>query len=166
MGTGRITHGLALTAALAVMWWVLSGHTEPLILAFGVLTVLVGVGAAWRMGLLDREGAPYQALHRRFAYWTWLGGEIAKANIAVVKLALRPDLDITPRLVRMPARQTSPLGVAVFANSITLTPGTVSVDVEENEILVHAIDGSIADFEAANHMGARVAKAFDSPVRP
>lgn len=161
---GRGLHGLALAAALTVLWWVLSGHTEPLILAFGALSILIGVGLGARMGLLDREGAPYESLHRRVAYWLWLGGEVAKANVAVVKLALRPDIDITPRLVRLPARQTSALGVAVFANSITLTPGTVSVDIEDDAILAHAIDGSIADFEGANDMGARVAKAFDPRV--
>ena len=163
---GKGLHGLALAAALAVMWWILSGHTEPLILAFGALSILISIGTALRMGLVDREGAPFDALYRRVAYWLWLAGEIGKANITVVKLALRPDLDITPRLVRIPARQTSALGVAVFANSITLTPGTVSVDVGDDDILVHAIDGSVADFEAAGDMGARVAKAFDRPVAP
>ncbi len=159
-----MAHGIGLAVALALMWWVLSGHTEPLILFFGVLTVVIAVGFAWRMHVLDREGAPYADLHRRVPYWFWLGGEIAKANIAVVKLALRPDLDITPRLVRAPIAQTSGLGLVVYANSITLTPGTVSVDVNETDILVHALDSSLSGAEGFEDIGERSARAFDPAV--
>src|SRR5690606_564436 len=111
--------------------------------------------AAWRMRLVDREGAPYARLHRRVLYWVWLSREIAKANVAVVRLALRPELDITPRLVRAPARQASTLGRAVYANSITLTPGTVSIDVDEHDVLIHALDAPFADTEDSSGMGAR-----------
>lgn len=156
-----MAHGLGLAAALALMWWVLSGHTEPLILAFGALTIIIAVGSAWRMGLIDREGAPYAGLHKRIPYWIWLGGEIAKANIAVIKLALRPELDLTPRMVRAPARQATGLGRVVLANSITLTPGTVSVDVNDDDILIHALDSSLAGTEAFEDMGERAARAFD-----
>lgn len=161
-----MAHGAALVIALALLWWALSGRTEPLILGLGGVTVIIAVLAAWRMRLIDREGAPFSRLHRRLLYWLWLGGQIAKANVAVVRLALRPDLDITPRLVRAPARQTSTLGRVVFANSITLTPGTVSIDVEERDILVHALDASLADSGDSSGMGARAARAFDPPVRP
>lgn len=157
--------GAGLVIALALMWWVLSGHTEPLILAFGVASVAVASLAAWRMRLIDREGAPYAHLHRRVLYWIWLSGEVAKANLAVVRLALRPEIDITPRLVRAPAHQTSALGRAVYANSITLTPGTVSIDLAGRDILVHALDASFADTDDSSGMGARVAAAFDPRVR-
>lgn len=161
----RIAHGAGLAAVLAALWQVLSGHTEPLILAFGVLSVAFAVGAAWRMHLLDREGAPLSAPHRRAPYLLWLGGQIAAANIQVVKLALRPKLALTPALVRIPSTAASPLGLAVFANSITLTPGTVSVDVEPDFILVHALDESLADAEVVTGMGRRAARAFDPAGR-
>jgi multicomponent Na+:H+ antiporter subunit E len=164
---GRIAHAMALAAALALLWWVLSGHTETLIVALGALSILIALAVAWRLRLLDREGVPFAALHRRIPYMVWLGGEIAKANIEVVKLALRPELDITPRLVRVPAVQTSGLGLSSFANSITLTPGTVSIDVGDSDILVHALDGSLANAEITAGMGARVAAAFDPrPTQP
>lgn len=161
----RIAHALGLTTALAALWWILSGHTEPLILALGVLTILVAVAAAWRMRLLDREGVPIAAPHRRIPYLLWLGGQVANANVQVVKLALRPKLAITPALVRIPSTAASPLGLAVFANSITLTPGTVSVDAEADFILVHALDESLADVEVVTGMGQRVARAFDPAGR-
>lgn len=157
-----MVYGLGLIGALALIWWVLSGHTEPLILGFGAFSILFSAGLAWRMiGGVDREVSPYLRAPRMLPYWSWLGGEIFKANVAVLKLALKPDIDLTPRLIRVKMTPETDLGRTVLANSITLTPGTVSMDLEENEILVHALDASLADPHAFEDMGARAAKAAD-----
>ena len=73
------------------------------------------------------------------AYFVWLFIEIVKANVAVVKAVLSPDLEISPALVKIPNQRSTDMGRTMFANSITLTPGTVSVQMSENEILVHAL---------------------------
>ncbi len=152
---------LGLIAALTLVWWILSGHTEPLILGFGAFSIAFAVFLGLRMKVVDREGAPYLMLGKHIPYWIWLGGEIAKANVAVVKLALRPDIDITPRLMRARDLPVSDLGRVVFANSITLTPGTVSIEMEDDAILVHAIDASMADPAELEEMTARSAAAAD-----
>ena len=113
------------------------------------------------VGSLDRELSPYASMIKLAPYWLWLGGEVGKANLQVVKTALKPELDITPRLVRAPLTQTSDFGRAVFANSITLTPGTVSIELEEKEILIHALDASFADHDGFVDMGNRAAAASD-----
>lgn len=152
---------LGLIAALTLVWWILSGHTEPLILGFGAFSIAFAVFLGLRMKVVDREGAPYLMLGRHVPYWGWLGGEIAKANVAVVKMALNPDLDITPRLVRTKLSPKSDLGKAVFANSITLTPGTVSVELEDDEVLVHALTSDFVDQDGFQDMARRAAAVSD-----
>jgi len=160
-------YGLGLTAILVVLWLVLSGsytlsgeHTVLLVMA--VLSIAAAVGLSFRMRILDRETVPLKPFPALFAYWGWLGREIVNANIAVVKMVMRPQIDIQPRLVRVPVNtKVSDLGHTVFANSITLTPGTVTVDIEEDAFLVHAIDQSMTDPAGFAEIGARADLASD-----
>ena len=89
-------------------------------------------------------------------YWIWLAKEIGKANINVAKIVLSPDMKISPRMVRVKASQQTDVGIATFANSITLTPGTVSVDIDNDEILVHAITEDMATGLIESDMDERV----------
>jgi multicomponent Na+:H+ antiporter subunit E len=89
-------------------------------------------------------------------YLAWLGKEITKANIDVAKIILDPALPISPVMVRVPATQTTDVGKVIYANSITLTPGTVSVEVMDDEILVHAITSEAAEGLADGDMDSRV----------
>ena len=110
-----------------------------LILLLGVFSCAVVVLIAMRMDVIDHEAVPLHITFRSLLYWPWLLLEIVKANIDVTKrvLGLAP---ISPTMIRLQATQKTDLGLVIFANSITLTPGTISIDVEENgEILVHAI---------------------------
>jgi multicomponent Na+:H+ antiporter subunit E len=118
------------------------------------------------MGVLDGESVPFANLLRFGRYWLWLSGEIFKANIAVVRLTLAPTLNIKPVLTRVPAEHGSDLARATFANSITLTPGTVTVEVEEAAFLVHALDESFADQEGFRDMERRSVEASDGRAQP
>ena len=84
--------------------------------------------------------------------------EIIKANLDVLKIILSPSLPATPTLVRVKASQKSDLGQVIYANSITLTPGTISVDVANGEILVHALTRSGAEELLEGKMDSRVTK--------
>ena len=86
---------------------------------------------------------------------------IVKANLAVLRLVMKPEIEVEPRLIRVPAEQRTDLGRSVFANSITLTPGTVTVDVEDDGFLVHALDNSFTDPAGFAEMGARSDIASD-----
>ena len=138
-------HSLGLALALAVLWLLLSGHYQPLILAFGAGSVLFCVFIALRMDLADSEGVPLQIGWRPTFYLPWLALEIVKANIDVAKRVMQPIPDLSPELFETPASQKTDLGQVIYANSITLTPGTVSVDLDPGVIRVHALSREGAD---------------------
>ena len=109
------------------------------------------------MNIIDSEGAPVELTNfRLLGYVPWLGWEIAKANADVVRRILHPSLPISPTLIRVSASQCSEIGQVVYANSITLTPGTVSVDVEDSSITVHALSRDAADGVETGEMDRRV----------
>jgi multicomponent Na+:H+ antiporter subunit E len=117
----------------------MSGIFEPLILILGVFSCALVVAIAVRMDVIDHEAVPVHLTFKVLLYWPWLLWEIVKANIDVTKRVLG-FADISPTMVRIKATQKTDLGIVIFANSITLTPGTISIDVdEEGYILVHAL---------------------------
>jgi len=154
-------YGVGLSLVLALLWWVLSGYDKIALLAFGVVSVAITMVLVLRMRILDRETAPFLRLYKLIPYYIWLGGEIAKANIAVVKASLKPEIDISPRLVRVPVNAETDLARCVFANSITLTPGTVTVEIEDDAYLVHALDTSFTAPEGFAEMNMLAARATD-----
>jgi multicomponent Na+:H+ antiporter subunit E len=152
----RLVHGLGLWLVVFGLWLLLSGHYVPLLISFGVVSSILIVWIAARLDVIDHEAIPLQIKFGYVAYLLWLGKEIAKANIDVAKLVLHPKLPISPVLLRVPATQNTDVGKVIYANSITLTPGTVSIEVEPNEILVHAITREAADGLASGDMDRRV----------
>ena len=117
----------------------MSGIFEPLILILGVVSCVAVVAIAMRMDVIDHEAVPVHLSLKVLVYWPWLLWEIVKANIDVTKRVLGLA-EISPTMVRIKATQKTDLGIVIFANSITLTPGTISIDVDEDGyILVHAL---------------------------
>lgn len=130
---------IAQAATLFAFWLVLSGMFTPLLLAAG-LGAAVGVAVlAWRMELADREGHPIHLTLAALAYWPWLIREILASGWQVAKTILDPRLPISPTLVRFKPSQESTVGLVTHANSITLTPGTLTVEASRDEFLVHAL---------------------------
>ena len=128
-------HAVTLGLGLVSLWLLMSGHYTPLLLSFGAASCIFVVLIARRMDVTDREAVPLQLTVGVFGYWVWLVKEIAKANYDVTRLILDPKLPISPRMIRVPASQKSDLGLVVHANSITLTPGTVTVELSDRIIL-------------------------------
>lgn len=150
---------IILVIALAALWLLLSGYFDkPLLLAFGTGSVLFAAFLARRARIIDNDSVPGGLFPGVLLYWIWLGGEIGKANMAVIRQALAVEPKLSPKLFLVPNPPKTTVGKATFANSITLTPGTVSVDLRENEILVHALTEEIADVAAITDMGERVAR--------
>ena len=153
----------SLFVLLYAVWLLLSGHFgEPLLLALGAASSAAVVAIAWRMDLIDNEGHPVQLSWRILFYWPWLLWEIAKANVAVARIILHPALPIAPVVLRARTSQRSELGQVIYANSITLTPGTVSVDVEESAIHVHCLTRDLAASIENGDMDRRVSKVEGS----
>jgi len=160
-------HAFGLTAVLVVVWLGWSGIYQPLLLSFGVVSILISVYVTATLGSLDSEGQPTQWSFRLFWYVPWLLKEIVVANLDVMKRVVSPGLRsvdteaISPTWVKVAAPQTSRLGVTLFANSITLTPGTVSVDSGDGYIWVHALSKEGAESllgEDGGEMGRMASK--------
>lgn len=158
----RLFYGVLLALILSVLWLLLSGYWfKPLLVGFGVLAVTVALVTTARMGLLDGEAVPFARLPQYLKYWAWLGAEIFKANIAVVRIAMAPDLNIKPVMTRVAVSAKSDMARATYANSITLTPGTVTIEVEETGFLVHALTEEFADQDAFRDMERRTIEAVE-----
>jgi multicomponent Na+:H+ antiporter subunit E len=133
---------VSLAAFLAALWWLLSGQTAPLLLAFGVASVLLTVWLARRMEIVDHESHPVHLSGALARYWLKLLREIVVSNVDVVRAIVSPRMAIEPHFLTVRTRQTTDLGKVILANSITLTPGTVTVDLQGDELLVHALTRS------------------------
>lgn len=145
---------------LSALWLLMSGVYKTLVVAFGAASVILAVVVIRRMDAVDEDRL---AIHLRpfgfLGYLIWLLGEIAKANWTVTKIILSPEMPIRQHLFEVPSSQSTDLGRVLFANSITLTPGTISVESEDDHFLVHAVGYSEGDIEALADMDARVTAA-------
>ncbi len=142
---------------LAALWLLMSGLYKPLLLTLGGLSVLLVLWIIARMDRVDGDRVAVQLNPFRFArYFLWLLVEIAKSNLAVTRVILSPRLATRQRLFRVPSSQTTDLGRVIFATSITLTPGTISVATDSDEVLVHALAFHEDDIAAMADMDARV----------
>lgn len=145
-----------LALALAVLWIALSGHFEPLILAFGAASIAFVVWICARMHVVDGESYPFGLLPRLSAYWPWLVKEIVKSSIDTTRRVFGPAAAVQPVVFDAPARQKTDLGLVIHANSITLTPGTVSLELRDGAIRVHALHPDVARDAVEGGMDARV----------
>lgn len=156
-------HLLSLVAGLVILWLLLSGHYAPLTLTLGAASCVFTVVLCRRLGLVNAESVPIQLLPRLPGYMAWLGLQIVHSNLDVAARLLRGRRAISPRTVVIDTRIHDPLGQAILANSITLTPGTVTVGLEDDEAIVHALtDEGATDIEAGT-MAARVARLEGRP---
>jgi multicomponent Na+:H+ antiporter subunit E len=142
--------------ALFAAWLLLSGYFQAFLLTLGVLSCVLVVVIALRMDVVDHEAFPIHLTPRILTYWAWLLKEIWLAAIDVTKRVLSPSMPISPTLIELPTTQHSELGQVIYANSITLTPGTFTIRIYGNRVLVHALSQEGADGLAEGDMDRRV----------
>lgn len=156
-------HTISLSLTLALFWLANSGHYNGLLLALGALSVLFVVFIAYRMDVIDHESQPLLHLTAKLpAYYVWLIKEVILSNIKVVKHVWLGKETIKPALKTIKSTQTTDMGKVIFANSITLTPGTVAIDLDGDDVLVHALmDEDIKALEdgAMNERVSRLEKS-------
>jgi len=148
--------GLAIT--LLIFWLLLSGIYQPLIISFGIASSLLVAWIAHRMDVIDHEGFPIHLGAKAITYWPWLIWEIIKANIDVAAIIIKPKLHIAPTMISSHASQKTEVGQVTYANSITLTPGTISVGVADGVVEVHALTSQSADDVITGRMDKRVSQ--------
>lgn len=150
------------TASLALFlfafWLLLSGHYTLWLVGAGLVISILLALAGRRLGFADEEGHPVGRLLAGLLYWPWLAREIVKSSLSVTRIILDPKLPISPQLFHTKVSARTPVGIATYANSITLTPGTITagVDREQGSFLVHALTKAGADDVEAGEMDRRV----------
>jgi multicomponent Na+:H+ antiporter subunit E len=127
------------TLVVAILWLLLSGHYTALILSLGVLSVLIVTWFLWRMDRVDGELGVVPIRPRLLYYLLWLMWQVVLSNIDLVRRILDPALPIQPTWQRLDIKVTSTLAKTLYANSITLTPGTLTTDVGEDHFMVHSL---------------------------
>lgn len=151
---------LSFIALLAIFWLSLSGHFDLLLLSLGAISVALVTVLALRMDMVDRDAHPVQMLPRIPRFYAWLVKEIAVSSTAVLRMVINGRYQ--PAIGRVHTGQFTRLGTATLANSITLTPGTLSLRVLGDEIEVHSLDRRLLRELQEGDMTQRVLD-FDKP---
>lgn len=147
------------------LWLVMSGIYINLVVGLGAASAIFAVLAVRRMERASDASrlALRLAPHELVSYFFWLMVEIFKANWAVTKTIMSPEMPIRQHYFRVPHTQKTELGQTIFANSITLTPGTITVDTFDDCFWVHAVSYSDGDHDALADMDAHVTR-IESPA--
>ena len=142
-------HTIILSLSLAAFWLLNSGHNTTLMLLLGAISIAFVLYIAHRMDVVDHESQPLHLTLKFPGFYVWLTKEIILANIMVVKHIWLGNKTISPTMTTIKANQKTDMGKVIYANSITLTPGTVTVALEGDQIRVHALlSESIEELEA------------------
>lgn len=151
-------HTFSISALLAIIWLANSGHYSGLLLGFGAASVALVVWISHRMDVVDHESQPIHLTRHLPRYYAWLTAQIIVSNIDVAKRIWSGNSTITPGMRRFPVSQKTDIGRVIYANSINLTPGTIAVELSDNEVLVHGLTQSNLDDLDAGTMSRRVNK--------
>lgn len=142
---------------LFLFWLLLSGRYEPAYLAMGLIASVVVAGLHARQPGPPNPTIP---LIRFLLYLPWLFYQILLSNLHTSYLILHPRLPIAPRFLRYQTRLQDPAAVALLAQSITLTPGTVTVEVAEGELVIHSLDEASAEDLTGGRLEREIAWVF------
>ena len=142
---------------LALLWLLMSGLYKTLILSFGVVSVILVIYFTKRMAENDGYELKFHlSVLNTVKYFGWLFIEVLKSNWEVSKILLSQTVEINQKFVETPASQKSDLGKVLFANSITLTPGTVTIETEDKSFLVHALNVTESSISDLKYMDEKV----------
>ncbi len=145
------------TLALFLFWVLLSASFEWIHLALGLVC---SFGVAW----LNSGHSPFVPKSglwlRILLYLPWLLYKIVESSIHMSKLILNPSLPISPQLITIDSKLNHHAAVVLFGNSITLTPGTITAEVDRNKLIVHAMDGDLAKDITSREMEEKIAEIF------
>ena len=148
---------IALLFLLITAWLLWSGIYTPLLLGLGAVSSGISLYLAYRMGFFE-EIFSLQVIPRLPRYWGWLLPEIVKSSIDVARIILHRQLPISPTVVEFDAAPNGPVGQAILGNSITLSPGTVTLDVHDGRLRVHCLTREGADALLSGEFNRRAAQ--------
>lgn len=149
-------HSIFLSLTLAIFWLLNSSHKSLLILSLGAASIALVLYISHKMDVVDQESQPLHLTAKLPGYYSWLVKEIILANVSVVKHIWLGNKTISPTLATLKASQKTDIGKVIYATSITLTPGTVAVNVVGDRIIVHALLSENIDALKTGEMDRRV----------
>jgi len=141
---------------LTAFWLVLSGHFDPLMLALGAVSIAVVCAMAWRAELYLHRDLTARFALRLPRFFLWLGGQVFVSSLTVVRKVWSPRMDLRPVVRSTPAQDLPELSQVTYANAITLTPGTLSLDISDKLIRVHSLEQAGVDELRKGAMLSRV----------
>jgi multicomponent Na+:H+ antiporter subunit E len=147
---------VVLTVLLIAAWVLWSGYFKPLLLGLGALSCLLTVWLVHRMGHFDDDEFAFHYDWRLLGFWGWLAREVVLSSIEVARVVLRRRMELDPKVVTVDGRGLQTVDLALLGNSITLTPGTLTLDVHDGRLLVHALTSDGADALKRGEMQRRV----------
>lgn len=158
---GLILQALILTA----VWFILSGRLDLIYLFWGFISIAFTMWLFNRLRsipLADHEpyGSTRIIIPRLIVYLVWLVGEIIKSGVYVTYVVLHPKMPIQPMLVRFTSKQPNVLARVILGNSITLTPGTITLDIQGDRFVVHALTRDTEEGLVSGDMESRVAQLY------
>ena len=156
-----VKHILSLGALLFALWLGLSGQLDASMLSLGIVSTLLIVYLAHRMDVIDQEIYPAHMTVLLLRFWVFLVREVIIANIDVIKRIFRPGKNISPQLFELPLTQKTDLSRVIYANAITMTPGTVSVNLDKKTITVHTLSIEAADELRSGRMARAVPEDYE-----
>ncbi len=171
VGGGRV-HKIRSTlikgAFLYAIWVLLSGKIDAFHLGIGLAGVMF---LLWLDSRLEPLAPPEMQVRihplRWIAYALWLLWQMLLSAVYVARVIINPKRHLDPQMVRFESIQPNDIASVALANSITLTPGTLTVDLKNHVYLVHALTGRTARDLLTGSMQARVAHVFiDEPPPP
>ena len=151
-----LKHTINLTILLVALWVGLSGHLNALMLSLGLASTFLVVYLAHRMDVVDEEIYPAHMTILLIRFWVFLAKEVILANIDVIKRIFKPGKNISPQLFELPLTQKTDLSRVIYANAITMTPGTVSVNLDKKTITVHTLSIEAAEDLRSGRMARAV----------
>ena len=136
------------------LWLLMSGHYNLLIVSLGIISCAFCVFVAKRGKLIDEEGLPISFMPRLLNYLIWLFKEILKANLSTAKVIINGKVE--PEIFTVKTSQVTDVAKVTYANSITLTPGTVTTKIQKGVFEVHALNSDFGNDVRTNEMDKKV----------
>jgi len=148
---------MLMAVMLATVWLLWSGFFTPLLLALGAFSCALVVFLSKRMHLFDTDVLTFRMCLKLFPFLAWLAGEVVRSSLEVARLVLSRSLAISPTVVEFSTTFTHEVDKVILGNSITLTPGTLTLNIDGNNILVHSLTQEGAEQIRSGDMDRRVA---------
>ena len=161
----KILKKLGAFVLLFVLWVLLSGIFDPLLFFFGSISAVMVIIITHRMDKTDNYPLTVKFnIVEVISYFFWLISEIVKANLQVVKIIITNRKFNNQKVFKVKSTQFTDVAQVLFANSITLTPGTITIETEKDHLLVHALDYSKEQLQSLKIMDKKVTKLEEKSI--